>query len=551
MSKPETLRQGLAEILSLPLVRMTLSNPRGAAYKKITVRPMELRGGTVLQLEKFTDTQAFHENTPPEEAGDRLEALMADYGQLDAVCRGAVFCLKVSKKGKLFFQRRAAADAAPMPAAHNRQKQYLLAEGVAVPPLVDLGVLTPDGRVVKAKYDKFKQINRFLEFLDDLLAKDGRDTVRIIDFGCGKSYLTFIVYYYITEILRKKADITGLDLKKDVIDHCNQVARKYGYGGLQFFCGDIRDYKTEQAPDMVITLHACDTATDYALFHAMEWGARYILSVPCCQHELNLDVKPAALPPVTSYGILKERFCALATDAVRARLLESRGYEVQVLEFIDLSHSPKNLLIRARKANVSEKKREAARKEAEALLGSVGGGNTLLKLMGGRPAFVPKGRMRKTRPEDIDGVMALYDIGRQTMRNTGNTEQWTGGYPHRHMIEEDVRLGRSYVYEEDGVLQAVFALIWGEDPTYRSIDGAWQSDTVPYGTIHRIASRGEVPGLGSWCINWCLELCGSIRIDTHESNLPMRRTLEKLGFTYCGTILCDDGTPRRAYQKDL
>ena len=222
-----------------------------------------------------------------------------------------------------------------------------------------------------------------------------------------------------------------------------------------------------------------------------------------------------------------------------------------MLEFIDLSHSPKNLLIRARKANVSEKKREAARKEAEALLGSVGGGNTLLKLMGGRPAFVPKGRMRKTRPEDIDAVMALYDIGRQTMRNTGNTEQWTGGYPHRHMIEEDVRLGRSYVYEEDGVLQAVFALIWGEDPTYRSIDGAWLSDTVPYGTIHRIASRGEVPGLGSWCINWCLELCGSIRIDTHESNLPMRRTLEKLGFTYCGTILCDDGTPRRAYQKDL
>ena len=173
MSKPETLRQGLAEILSLPLVRMTLSNPRGAAYKKITVRPMELRGGTVLQLEKFTDTQAFHENIPPEEAGDRLEALMADYGQLDAVCRGAVFCLKVSKKGKLFFQRRAAADAAPVPAAHNRQKQYLLAEGVAVPPLVDLGVLTPDGRVVKAKYDKFKQINRFLEFLDAFWQRTG------------------------------------------------------------------------------------------------------------------------------------------------------------------------------------------------------------------------------------------------------------------------------------------------------------------------------------------------------------------------------------------
>ena len=552
MSKVETVRQGLEEIFALPLIRLTVSNPRGGAeYKKITARPMEVKGQTVLQLEKFTETQAFHENLPMEDAPTRLEIVLKHYGQLDATCQGAVFCLKISKKGKLFFQKQAAKTLAPVPAAHNRQKQYLITEGMIVPPLVDLGVLTPDGRIVKAKYDKFKQINRFLEFLDDLLAKDSRDTVRIIDFGCGKSYLTFVVYYYITEILHKKADIAGLDLKKDVIDHCNQVSEKYGYDGLRFYCGDIKDYVAQQAPDMVITLHACDTATDYALFHAMEWGARYILSVPCCQHELNFAVKAAALPPVTSYGILKERFCALATDAVRAKLLESRGYEVQVLEFIDLSHSPKNLLIRAKKANVSPKKRELARKEAETLLGQVDGGNTLLKLMGGKPAFVPKGKMRKTRPEDIDAVMALYDKGRARMRETGNTEQWTNGYPHRHMIEEDVRLGRSYVYEEDGVLHAVFALIWGEDPTYREIDGAWLSDKTPYGTIHRIASDGELPGLGSWCIQWCLDLCGSIRIDTHEDNVLMRRTLEKLGFTHCGTILCDEGTPRCAYQKDL
>lgn len=551
MSKTETLRQGLEEIFSLPLIRLTVSNPRGGDYKKITARPMEVKGQPVLQLEKFTGTQAFHENVPMEQAADRLEELMTQYGQLDATCQGAVFCLKISKKGKLFFQKQAAKTLAPVPAAHNRQKQYLISEGMVVPPLVDLGVLTPDGRIVKAKYDKFKQINRFLEFLDDLLAKDSRDTVRIIDFGCGKSYLTFIVYWYITEILHKKAHIAGLDLKKDVIDHCNQVAEKYGYQGLKFYCGDIKDYVAEQAPDMVITLHACDTATDYALFHAMEWGARYILSVPCCQHELNFAVKAAALPPVTSYGILKERFCALATDAVRAKLLESRGYEVQVLEFIDLSHSPKNLLIRAKKANISPKKRETARKEAELLLGQVNGGNTLLKLMGGRPAFVPRSKIRKTRPEDLDAVMALYDTGRARMRASGNTEQWTGGYPHRHMIEEDVRLGRSYVYEEDGVLHAVFALIWGEDPTYAQIDGAWLSDKTPYGTIHRIATRGEKPGLGSWCIQWCLDLCGSIRIDTHEDNVLMRGTLDKLGFTYCGTIICDDGTPRRAYQKDL
>ena len=551
MSKVETVRQGLEEILSLPLVRLTVSNPRGGEYKKITARPMEVKGQPVLQLEKFTETQAFHENLPMEQANHRLEGLMEQYGQLDATCQGAVFCLKISKKGKLFFQKQAAKTLAPVPAAHNRQKQYILSEGMIVPPLVDLGVLTPDGRIVKAKYDKFKQINRFLEFLDDLLAKDSRDTVRIIDFGCGKSYLTFVVYYYITEILHKKADIAGLDLKKDVIDHCNQVAEKYGYDGLKFYWGDIKDYVAQQAPDMVITLHACDTATDYALFHAMEWGARYILSVPCCQHELNFAVKAAALPPVTSYGILKERFCALATDAVRAKLLESRGYDVQVLEFIDLSHSPKNLLIRAKKANISPKKRETARKEAELLLGQLEGGNTLLKLMGGKPSFVPKGKMRKTRPEDIDAVMALYDKGRARMRETGNTEQWTNGYPHRHMIEEDVKLGRSYVYEEDGVLHAVLALIWGEDPTYAEIDGAWISDKTPYGTIHRIAADGELPGLGSWCIRWCLDLCGSIRIDTHEDNVLMRRALEKLGFAHCGNIICDEGTPRCAYQKDL
>ena len=181
MSKVETLRQGLEEVFSLPLIRLTVSNPRGGEYKKITGRPMEVKGQSVLQLEKFTETQAFHENIPMAEAADRLEGLMAHYGQLDATCQGAVFCLKVSKKGKLFFQKQAAKTLSPLPAAHNRQKQYLITEGMVVPPLVDLGVLTPDGRIVKAKYDKFKQINRFLEFLDDLLSKDSRDTVRIID----------------------------------------------------------------------------------------------------------------------------------------------------------------------------------------------------------------------------------------------------------------------------------------------------------------------------------------------------------------------------------
>ena len=378
----ETIRQGLEEIFSLPLRRLTVSNPRaGAEYIRIQGRPVTLRGQKLLQLEKFTKTQAFHENLPLSEGPARLEALLAHYGQLDALCQGASFCLKISKKGKLFFQRQAVQSVLERPAGHDRKKQYLLEEGMRIPPLVDLGVLTPEGRVVKAKYDKFKQINRFVELLNDVLAKNPRETLRIVDFGCGKSYLTFVVYYYVTQILRKKADIVGLDLKEDVIAHCSAVAEKYGYTGLHFRCGDIRDYLADQAPDLVITLHACDTATDYALYHAAQWGSEAILSVPCCQHELNLQVKRDALPPLTDYGILKERLCALATDAVRAKLLESQGYEVQVLEFIDLAHSPKNLLLRARKAPVSPEKRQAARQEAARLLQLLGAEQTLWKLL--------------------------------------------------------------------------------------------------------------------------------------------------------------------------
>ena len=465
MSNISTITEGLAQIFALPLLRLTLSNPRpGAEYQKIVGRTVPLRGETVRQLEKFTRTQAFHENVPLEEAPARVEALLTQYGQLDATCRGAVFCLKISKKGKLFFQRQAAAQAVQAPMGHDRKKQYLLPEGEIVPPLVDLGVLTPDGRVVKAKYDKYKQINRFLEFLDDLLAKDGGETVRVVDFGCGKSYLTFVVYHYITAVLHKKAEIVGLDLKADVIDHCNQVAEKYGYTGLHFFCGDIRDYQGER-PDLVITLHACDTATDLALFHAVEWGTKYILSVPCCQHELNAGVKTSALPPVTDYGILRERFCALATDAVRAKLLESRGYEVQVMEFIDLAHSPKNLLIRARKGRLSPDKRQKARDEAEKLLTALGCDQSLRRLLEPErklPAPLPAGlRIRRAVPDDIPEIMALYDLGRDFMRKNGNTLQWVNGYPYQSMIEEDIRKGNSFVCVVGGELQAVFALIWG------------------------------------------------------------------------------------------
>ncbi len=232
--------------------------------------------------------------------------------------------------------------------AHNRKKTYILQEGHPVPFLRDLGVMTETGKVVRAKYDKFRQINRFLEFIEDILPQLSKDRENvIIDFGCGKSYLTFAMYHYLTLIKSYPVRVIGLDLKQEVIDHCNALSRKYGFDHLQFYHGDIASYEGVDQVDMVVTLHACDTATDYALAKAVAWKAKVILSVPCCQHEWNKQMKNALMEPILRYGILKERIAALYTDGLRAELLEHAGYRTQVLEFIDMEHTPKNILIRA------------------------------------------------------------------------------------------------------------------------------------------------------------------------------------------------------------
>ena len=232
--------------------------------------------------------------------------------------------------------------------AHNRKKTYILQESHPVPFLRDLGVMTETGKVVRAKYDKFRQINRFLEFIEDILPQLSKDRENvIIDFGCGKSYLTFAMYHYLTLIKSYPVRVIGLDLKQEVIDHCNALSRKYGFDHLQFYHGDIASYEGVDQVDMVVTLHACDTATDYALAKAVAWKAKVILSVPCCQHEWNKQMKNALMEPILRYGILKERIAALYTDGLRAELLEHAGYRTQVLEFIDMEHTPKNILIRA------------------------------------------------------------------------------------------------------------------------------------------------------------------------------------------------------------
>ena len=209
-------------------------------------------------------------------------------------------------------------------------------------------MMHPSGSIVSSRYDKFRQINRFLEFIEDILPRLSKDReITILDFGCGKSYLTFAMYYYLRELKGYDVQIIGLDLKEDVIRHCSRLAEEYGYEKLHFYKGNIADYEGVTSVDMVVTLHACDTATDYALAKAVEWGAQVILSVPCCQHELNRQIENQLLQPVLKYGILRERISALLTDGIRANLLEEAGYDTQILEFIDMEHTPKNLLIRA------------------------------------------------------------------------------------------------------------------------------------------------------------------------------------------------------------
>lgn len=348
------IREFLDKYVNEDLERILVSNARrGSSVSKLQVRPVLVKGEVRYQVTRIQGTKAIHENYEKEELISYLtEQMKENFRQLQLEGRYVQGRVLVSKKGKADIKARetkarAREDFTPM-LSHNRKKKYLLQEGIPVPWLVDLGVMTPEGKVRNSRYDKFKQLNRYLEFIQDILPKLPKDReIRIIDFGCGKSYLTFAMYYYLKELNHYDIQVTGLDLKADVIEKCRSLADKYGYDRLDFQQGDIASYEGADQVDMVVTLHACDTATDFALAKAVKWGARVILSVPCCQHELNRQVQNQDLAPVLEYGILKERFAALLTDGLRAQMLKSAGYDTQILEFISMEHTPKNLLIRA------------------------------------------------------------------------------------------------------------------------------------------------------------------------------------------------------------
>lgn len=319
---------------------------------KVKLRPVIIREQLSYQAESFIGTKAYHKNLVPAELPEYVERIMKeDFKQLELDTENEKVTVLVSKKGKVTINRKKKQQAKKISAqemSHNKQKQYVLPKDIPVPFLIDLGVQTTEGKIVNAKYDKFRQINRYLEFVRDILPSlpKGR-TLTIIDFGCGKSYLTFALYYYLKVMNKYDIRVIGLDLKEDVIEKCNALSRKYGYDGLSFHVGDISTYDGVDEVDMVVTLHACDTATDYALEKAVRWNATVILSVPCCQHEINKQIACKELEPILKYGLIKEKMSALITDAIRANLLEEQGYETQILEFIDMEHTPKNILIRA------------------------------------------------------------------------------------------------------------------------------------------------------------------------------------------------------------
>lgn len=353
------LQSLFTDCLNETFIRVILSNPSSKdGVIKICARPMLKNKSLLFQIEEYTKTQVFHKNLTAGDASSYLTGkLSSDTSSQTASFKNALVETQsftanvlVSKKGTITIKKKmnASAKQPKISLSHNRKKKYILEEGIPVPFLIDLGVMTQNGNIVNAHYDKFRQINRFLEYIEDILPSlpTGRE-LRILDFGCGKSYLTFAIYYYLKVLKGYPVRITGLDLKEDVIRHCNELAVKYGYDKLEFLCGDIAYYDGCSQVDMVVTLHACDTATDYALAKAVGWGAKVILSVPCCQHELNKQMKNDLLSPVLHYGILKERMAALMTDGLRAQILEANGYRTQILEFIDMAHTPKNLLIRA------------------------------------------------------------------------------------------------------------------------------------------------------------------------------------------------------------
>lgn len=351
METQEQVAKKLEEVINENCIQMVFSGVRKkGVVSKVKVRPVLVKNQILFQVSRYIGTKVFHENmTQKEMQKEAFRLLALEFKQGQILTEQESITILGNKQGNYtILSKQQKNQRKEGSLSHNKKKHYILEEGKYVPFLEELGVMTKEGKIVQSRYDKFKQINRFLEFIEDILPKLPKEKkLTIIDFGCGKSYLTFAIYYYLKELNGYDIHVIGLDLKEDVIENCSKLAKKYHYKDLEFLKGDIASYAGVSQADMVVTLHACDTATDYALYKAVKWGAKVILSVPCCQHEWNKQMKSKELSSIFQYGIVKERIAALLTDAMRAQYLEFCGYRTQLLEFIDMEHTPKNILIRS------------------------------------------------------------------------------------------------------------------------------------------------------------------------------------------------------------
>lgn len=351
------------------LIEAQLSGPRtrlNQALSKVTIRPVQVKKNFLYQVSEQVGQQVRHRNVGAGECGAILQNhYIGSFKQIILYTSEADYYLFINRRGEIQISTKKASKLVAKP-THNKSKNYLLVEGSPIPFLVELGLMNDLGKVYPQKMHKFRQINRYLEMVDDILPSFEFPNLHIVDFGCGKAYLTFALYYFLHVIRGWEVSLVGLDLKTDLIVSCQELALKLGWTGLSFSVGDIIDYSPKQQVDLVVALHACDLATDQALAKGILWQAKVILAAPCCQHELYQQVTSKPLEALLTYGILKERFAALVTDAVRAKLLESYGYRTQVLEFIDSEHTPKNLLIRASRGNTPSQ-REYARQRYHAI----------------------------------------------------------------------------------------------------------------------------------------------------------------------------------------
>ena len=370
MEKENILFELIKNIQDDKLIKIVFSDRKSGDFNKVIIKPIILKSTKNIQIESFKDNKAFHKNIDLnnlQELEDNLKEYIDNFKQILLQIEGSD--ISFIRKKENFSRKEKDSNLIKTSNEHNKKKQYILNEGDKIDFLIELGLMSVEGKILKSSFNKFKQINKYLEFIDDVIEelkakKLITNHINVLDFGCGKSYLTFALYYYLKNYRKDLTfSIVGLDLKKDVIEFCNKLAKKLNYENLEFLNGNIKDYDKSKEVDLVFSLHACNNATDYSLEKALSLDAKAILAVPCCHHEFFEKIQKNknsefynTLKIMADNGVVLDKFATLATDSFRSLSLELCGYKTKMIEFIDMEHTPKNILIKAIKSKSSNLK---------------------------------------------------------------------------------------------------------------------------------------------------------------------------------------------------